>query len=175
MLDKCTMRTEVLYNDEKTHRYSLKKSWDSSKPSASVIMISPSDRANEICLDMTTMYTVNNCYRQGFGSVEILNLYSKINAKPFETDLENNERIIDSCKKADKIIFAWGKGQTKNDILFRIMEILKLLEPYKDKIYEISDESGKNGYHPLGASVRLNWILVPFQYPKSETKTKSEK
>lgn len=133
MLDKCTMRTEVLYNDEKTHRYSLKKSWDSSKPSASIIMISLSDRANEICLDMTTIYTVNNCYHQGFGSVEILNLYSKINAEPFENDLENNERIIDSCKKTDKIIFACGKAQTKKDILFRIMEVLKLLEPYEDK------------------------------------------
>lgn len=98
-----------------------------------------------------------------------------VDSEIFENDLENNERIIDSCKKADKIIFAWGKGQTKNDILFRIIEVLKLLESYKDKIYEISDESGKNGYHPLGASVRLNWILVPFQYPKSETKTKSEK
>lgn len=98
-----------------------------------------------------------------------------VDSEIFENDLENNERIIDSCKKSDKIIFAWGKDQTKNDILFRIMEVLKLLEPYKDKIYEISDESGKNGYHPLGASVRLNWILVPFQYPKSETKTKLKK
>lgn len=98
-----------------------------------------------------------------------------VDSEIFENDLENNERIIDSCKKADKIIFTWGKDQTKNDILFRIMAVLKLLEPYKDKIYEISDESGKNGYHPLGASVRLNWILVPFQYPKSEIKTKSEK
>jgi len=168
MLDKCNVRTEVLYNDDRTHRFSLKKVWDSSKPSASVIMISPSSRANEVCMDMTTMYTVNNCFRQGFGSVDILNLYSGVDMEPFVNDDENNGRISDSCKKADKVILAWGKGQTKQAVLYRIMEVLKLLRPYKDKIYEIADEHGKRGYHPLGSSVRLGWVLVPFEYPKEQ-------
>ncbi len=166
MNEKSNIRTEALYNDDKTHRYILKKSWDNSKPSASIIMISPSSRANEVCMDMTTMYTLNNCYQQGFGSVELLNLYSKLDVNPFENDLENNERIVESCKKADKIILAWGKGQTQKTIMFRIMEVLELLKPYKDKLYEIADDRGKSGYHPLGSSVRLKWNLVLFQYPE---------
>lgn len=171
MLEKCNVRTEVLYNDEKTHRFSLKKSWDNSKPSVSIIMISPSSRANEVCLDMTTMYTVNNCYEQGFGSVDILNLYSKLNADPFESCSENDERILESCRKSDKILLAWGKGQTKKEVIFRIMEIMKKLEPYRDKLYEIGDTSGKSGFHPLGPTVRLQWNLVPFKYPNQNSAT----
>lgn len=168
MNEKSVIRTEALYNDEKTHRFVLKKAWDNSKPSVSVIMISPSCRANEVCMDMTTMYTLNNCYQQGFGSMEILNLFSKLDANPFENHSENNDRILESCKKADKVILAWGKGQIQKAALFRIIEVLKLLKPYADKLYEIADETGNSGYHPMGAGVRLKWTLVPFLYPAEE-------
>ncbi len=168
MNEKSIIRTEALYNDEKTHRYSLKKSWDNSKPSASIIMISPSSRANEIAMDVTSLYVVNNCYQLGYGSVEILNLYSKLDADPFENDSENNEWILKSCQKADKVILAWGKGQTQKAVDNRIQEVLKLLEPFRDKLYEIADSSGKHGFHPLGATVRLKWNLIPFAYPEKE-------
>lgn len=171
MLEKSTVRTEALYNDEKTHRYSLKKIWDNSKPSAAIIMIAPSEKANEICSDMTTMYTLNNVYQQGFGSVDILNLYSKLDSEEPTSAPDNDDWIVQICKKADKVILAWGKGQNTVSAAIRILAVIKLLQPYKDKLFEISDANGKKGFHPLGASVRLQWQLVPFDYSPYEQKT----
>lgn len=168
MLEKSNVRTEALYNDERTHRYSLKKVWDNNKPSAAIIMIAPSEKANEVCCDMTTMYTLNNVYLQGFGSVDILNLYSKLDAPKPESDRDNDEWIAKICQKADRIILAWGKGQNTVEVAVRILSVLRLLQPYKDKLFEIADANGKCGYHPLGASVRLGWQLVPFDYSPYE-------
>lgn len=157
------MRTEAMFSDDKTHRYILKKSWDNSKPSASIIMISPSNKASDVCIDMTSMYVVNNCYDQGFGSVEILNIYSKLEENSFETCKENDEQILKSCQKSDKVILAWGKGQTENAVDNRINEVVKLLKPCKDKLFVIGDVNGKKGLHPLATSVRLKWYLVPYK------------
>lgn len=114
MLEKSSIKTEAIYNDDKTHRYSLRKVWDNSKAFAAIIMISPSDKANTVCCDVTTTYVVNNCYSQGFGSVEILNIYSKINQNEFESTPENDQHILYTCKHADTIILAWGMGQRSN-------------------------------------------------------------
>ena len=122
-------------------------------------------------MDLTTLYTVNNSYEQGFGSVEILNLYSKLDATSPENAAENDDWIAKSCQKADKVILAWGKGQNSKEVLFRVLEVLEVLEPYKDKLFEIADSSGKSGHHPLSAAVRLHWNLVPFEYPKIEQKS----
>lgn len=168
MNEKSIIRTEALYNDEKTHRFSLKKSWDTSKPSASIIMIAPSVRANEIAMDITSLYVLNNCYQLGCGSVDILNLYSKLDANPFENCPENDEWILKSCHKADQVILGWGKGQTQKSVDNRIQEVLNMLKPYRDKLFEIADVNGKRGFHPLGTSVRLRWYLVPYQYPEKE-------
>lgn len=167
MVKKSIIRTESLYNEDKSHRFSLKKSWDNSKPSACIVMISPSTNADSVCLDMTSMYTINNAYRLGFGSIEILNLYSKLNSNPFGSCPENDERMVESFKKCDKIILAWGKGQTSKEVIFRIMEVLKLVEPYKEKAFEIADVTGKKGYHPLASSVRSGWKLSSFSFPES--------
>ena len=166
--EKNNMRTEALFSDDKAHRYLLKKSWDNNKPSVSIIMISPSSRANDICVDMTSMYVVNNCVDQGFGSVEILNLYSKLDENSFDSCKENDEQILKSCQRSDRTILAWGRGQAKKMVDNRIEDMMKLLEPYKDKLYEIADIQGRKGLHPLGASVRLCWHLVPYQYPHKE-------
>lgn len=165
--EKNNMRTEALYNDDKTHRYILKKAWDNNKPSVSIIMIAPSSKAGEVRIDMTSMYVINNCFQQGFGSVEILNLYSKLENGCFESCRENDDQILRSCQKAEKVILAWGKGQSQKMVDKRIEEVLALLKLYQDKLYEIADRSGKAGLHPLGTSVRLQWHLVPYQYPQT--------
>lgn len=161
MLEKCSIKTEAIYNDDKSHRYSLRKVWDNSKAFAAIIMISPSDKANTVCSDVTTTYVVNNCYSQGFGSVEILNIYSKINQNEFESTPENDQHILYTCKHADTIILAWGKGQTKRSVRKRIADVINMLSPYQEKLMEIADGEGNSGYHPLCAAVRLKWNLVP--------------
>lgn len=156
MLEKSTVRTEALYDDEKTHRYSLKKIWDNSKPSAAIIMIAPSEKANEICSDMTTMYTLNNVYKQGFGSVDILNLHSKLDSEEPTSDPDNDDWIVQICKKADKVILAWGKGQNTVSAPIRILAVIKLLQPYKDKL--LWKQSS------ILLEVSLLWCLISFSF-----------
>jgi hypothetical protein len=85
--------------------------------------------------------------------------------KPVACGTDVRKDALKSCQKADKVILAWGKCQTQKSVDDRISEVVKLLEPLKEKLYEIADESGKRGLHPLSASVRLKWNLVPYRYP----------
>ncbi len=57
-----------------------------------VIMKNPSD-AGQLILDHTTMFVINNLVRLDYGSVEILNIYSKINAKTIKEMEEDKEAI----------------------------------------------------------------------------------
>ena len=54
------LRTEILMSEDGTKRYALKKVWDSSNPSLAIVMLVPSS-AGEICLDASSMLTINNC------------------------------------------------------------------------------------------------------------------
>ena len=56
------LRTEIQMSDDGTKRYSLRKVWDSGKPSLAIIMLAPS-QAGEITLDTSSMLTINNCHR----------------------------------------------------------------------------------------------------------------
>lgn len=161
--NKSNMRTEAIFSDDMSHRFVLKKSWDNSKPTASIIMIAPSNRADQVCLDVTAMLVINNSVTQGFGGVDILNLYSKLDSNTPANCPENDDWLLKSCQKSDKIILAWGKGQTARAVDHRIEEVIKLLSPCRDKLYEIADQQGNRGLHPLASSARLHWTLLPYE------------
>lgn len=163
---KSTIKTEAHFSEDGQHRYLLKKEWDKRKKKAMVIMKNPSD-AGKLILDYTTMLVINNLVRLDFGSVEILNLYSRINARTFaemEEDEEaiktNDTHIEKAAAQADTIVLAWGSGcDTSKKASERQKDILKLLEKHKDKLVVIEDEIGRSGFHPLSPSVRRNWKL----------------
>ena len=77
VIQKSSLRTEAVFNDEMTHRYILKKEWNKNKPKATIVMINPSS-ANEMEIDMTTMNVINNLNRLDYGAVDIVNLFSLI-------------------------------------------------------------------------------------------------
>lgn len=165
-IEKTTIKTEAIFSDDKKHRFNLKKEWDKTKEKALVIMKSASD-VNGITLDHTTIHVVNNLAKLDFGTVEIMNLFTEINTRITADSLkdkemlqENNNYIIKAAVKADKIIIAWGRcGNNNKSIKTREVEVLKLLEKQKGKIYQIADEQGREGFHPLASAVRLKWYL----------------
>jgi len=59
--EKGTMHTEVLFNDTKTERYLLRKIWDKSKPTVSLLMIN-AGAANSVDIDMTAHYCIRNLH-----------------------------------------------------------------------------------------------------------------
>ena len=166
--EKSEMKVQATYSQDKSHRYLIKRTWDESKPSALVVMLSPSHTANSVALDMTSMYATNNCYKLGFGSINIMNIYSGLDGK-LANSPENDEMLVSTCKEADAIVLAWGKGCTTKQVGTRVEEVQKLLKPFAKKLKEISD--GKDaGFHPLAKTVRLNWQLVEAKLPAEKAK-----
>ncbi len=160
-----TMKTTVVYNDNKTHRYLLRKEWNENLPEAMVLMLSPSV-ADTVSVDRTTMLVLENLERLHYGKVSIVNLFSALNGKRTENELddENLAHITEAAERAESIIYAVGTGGDGNKtVLKQQRDILNLLNPWKDKMQCIADRNGKKFYHPLCPAVHY-WQLADFDY-----------
>ena len=159
------MKTTVVYNDDKTHRYLLRKEWNEDLPESMVLMLSPSV-ADTVSVDRTTMLVLENLERLHYGKVSIVNLFSALNGKRTESELddENLAYITEAAERAEGIIYAVGTGGDGNKtVLKQQRDILNLLNPWKDKMKCIADANGKKFYHPLCPAVH-NWRLEQFDY-----------
>ena len=167
-----TIRSKAIFSDDKEHRLLLRKEWDSEKPTAMVIMINP-NTADTVNFDMTTMLVLNNVSRLGFGSVNIVNLYSKIMEKlnlRFNGDDElihdeADEIIQQYAAMSDAIIIAWGTiGKNTLRVRERQKYLLELIKQHAGKMYQI----GKKACHPLTPAVRREWTLEPYEMEEAE-------
>lgn len=162
-----TVKSKALFSDDGQHRLLLRKEWDKNKKSAMVIMINP-NTADTVNMDLTTVLTINNLNKLGFGSVNIVNLYSRImlklslrfNSDDDLIDKECDEIIQQYASMSDAIIIAWGSvGKNSQRVRERQLELLKLLSEYANKLYQI----GEKGSHPLTPAVRNEWELEPYE------------
>ncbi|MGL4670968.1 DUF1643 domain-containing protein [Cetobacterium sp.] len=164
-IEKSNLKTEAIFSDNKRNRFLLKKEWDSKKLKAMVLMINPST-ADEIQIDFTTLYTLNNLSKLGYGSVDVTNLYSHIGAlrtreESKEMREENMKYIISSAEKVDTIILAYGSvGDNSKGIQEQISKVLLALEPFNEKTFYIGNGFDKVGLHPLAPAIRHKWNLV---------------
>lgn len=161
------LRTEILASDDETKRYSLRKVWSEDKPSLAIVMLCPSS-SGEVAVDTSTALTIGNCYRLGYGSVAILNLFSLINdftlKEAEEEDPENLSAIVAAAEKADCLVLGAGSGKAKNKLFQkRLKQVLTALRPYENKLHCLCDENGgSRGLHPLSPRVR-EWYLSPMK------------
>ena len=176
--EKETIKCEVVFNEERTHRFSWKRVWNKDKPMVSVIMLNPCS-ADCVVTDTTTSLVVNNVAAlEKYGGVEIVNLYSMLTSKlnfrwNSDNDLnhpENDNYIITAAKESETVIVAWGRAADEHKrISSRVEQVMKLLESYSDKLMCISH--GENsGFHPLTPCVRSGWTLVKYEYKKPDDK-----
>ncbi|MBR6622598.1 MAG: DUF1643 domain-containing protein [Ruminococcus sp.] len=161
------MMSKALFSDDGEHRLLLRREWNKNGKAAMIIMINP-NTADTLSIDMTTMLVLNNLYKLGFGSVTIVNLYSRIIPKlslRFNSDddliaKECDEIIEQYAAMSDAIIIAWGSlGNTSERVRERQADILERLSKFRNKLYKI----GERGYHPLTPAVRNGWELVPYE------------
>lgn len=159
------LRTEIVESQDGTKRYSLRKVWDESKPSMAVVMMCPSS-SGEVAVDTSTALTMANCYRLGYGSVTIVNLFPVINDFSLKAssgiDAENLEVIVKAVEASSCAVFAPGTGKAKNRLFAEVQkEILLALRHYEAKLRSLCDEKGGSKYlHPLSPRVR-EWHLMP--------------
>lgn len=161
------LRTEILMSDDGANRYLLRKVWDESKPSLAIIMMCPSS-SGEVAVDTSTMLVLSNCYRLGYGSVTIVNLFSKINDFALkgaeDEDAENIQAILAAAEKTSCLVMGAGTGKAKNKVFQRRLEqVFAAIRPYEDKLHCLCDENGgSRGLHPLSPRVR-EWHLAPLK------------
>ena len=159
------LRTEILESVDGARRFSLRKVWDEHKPSVTVVMMCPSS-SGEVAVDTSTALTMANCYRLGYGSVTIVNLFPVINDFSLKAssgiDAENLEVIVKAVEASSCAVFAPGTGKAKNRLFMEVQkETLLALRPYEDKLRCLCDEKGGSRYlHPLSPRVR-EWHLTP--------------
>ena len=171
LTEKGTMFTEVIFSDDKTERYLLKKVWDESKPIVSLIMTNPSS-ADAVTIDMTVHYAICNLYALGYGGMEILNITSLILKKMDTKDGlilsdVNAAFITKSAEITDKTILAWGRcGEANKKVQLLQMKLLEKLKPFEHKLFVIANKKGDSGFHPLAPQIRFEWILKPFVVPE---------
>ena len=182
------LRTEIIASDDGAYRYSLRKIWDEQKPSLAILMICPSS-SGEAAVDTSTMLTLGNCYRLGYGSVTIVNLFSKVNDFDLkdanESDEENLEAILNAAE-SDCFVLGAGTGKAKNKVFQqRLEQVLMALRPYEDKLHCLCDkDGGSRGLHPLSPRLRQwnlskcsvsEFIDIPMEEvaPKKKGKSKS--
>ena len=182
------LRTEIVASDDGAYRYSLRKVWDETKPSLAILMICPSS-SGEVAVDTSTMLTLGNCYRLGYGSVTIVNLFSKVNDFELkdvnETDEENQQAILKAAESVDCFVLGAGTGKAKNKVFQqRLEQVLTALRPYEDKLHCLCDkDGGSRGLHPLSPRLR-QWCLskcsvsefigIPMEEPNPKKKGKSK-
>ena len=172
--DKATVKTEAVFSDDRKHRFLLRKEWEPKKPKATIIMTNPST-ADMLTMDYTTLYIMNNIVRLDFGSIDIVNLVSKMTIKlDVPSDIkpkpnaENIDFIIKSAEKSDKVIIAWGKlGENNKKVRDAQDYLIERLKPFKDKLCVIASETGGSGFHPLAPQVRFSWVLKKYESPKA--------
>lgn len=158
------LRTEIVESDDGTKRFSLKKVWDENKPSLTIVMLVPSS-SGLVPVDVSTGLVLSNCYRLGYGSVTIVNLFATINDFALKhssnEDMENMEAIIKAGETASTIVYGAGTGKQKNKLFAEVQRrVLLALKPYEDKLYCLCDDNGRSKYlHPLSPRVR-EWNLA---------------
>jgi hypothetical protein len=161
LTEKAMMKTEAIFSDDRKHRYLLRKEWEPKKPKATTIMTNPST-ADMLMMDYTTLYIMNNIVKLDFGTVDIVNLTSKMTTKlnvknDLEVDEENFNVICKSAEKSEKVILAWGKLGENNKKVRDVQDVLlERLKPFKDKLCVIACKSGESGFHPLAPQIRFS-------------------
>ena len=182
IIESGIMQTQIIYSDDRLNRYLLRKTWDDTKPYATVLMTN-AGTADTVSIDYTTLFTIRNLKDLGFGRVDLVNLTSKITKKiaipkdnDFAEDPDNVAQILQSAEEADKVIIAWGRlGDSNKKVQSLQDKILEHLKQYENKLYQICDDNGEFGFHPLAPSIRFTWHLIPFEIPKPQPPTETAK
>lgn len=157
-----TLSTTAIFSDDGKRRYTLTKVWDKKKPKMAIVMLFPNE-ASGVSLDSTTMLVLNNASRLGYGSVSIVNLFSKIGRLEMSKEPEDEENLkwIDTiAKDVDTIVYASGVGKATNKaFIARQNKVLEILKPYESKLHCITNKQGNARFqHPLSPAIRI-WHL----------------
>ncbi len=163
---------DASFDSTRKHRFWLKRVWNPAKPTAVFVMLNPSF-GNELKDDNTIKRCVAKAHNNGFGSLEIVNLYSRVTSKPkelwkFESDgkpilhRENDRYLKSACKRGGIVVVATGE----NADWPRLKEILKLLKQIGKTAKCLGQTKLKYPRHPLYVSNEVRFVDFEIQFLK---------
>ncbi|MGO4889569.1 DUF1643 domain-containing protein [Anaerobacillus sp. MEB173] len=145
-------KVTCILDSERKNRYLLNCSWDAGKPSVTYIMFNPSE-GNELVADATLRRSANFAKRWGYGSMNVVNLFSQISKNPKDVAIPSlsekvrNERyIMKAVSDSECVIFSWGK--LVKDHQDMVEEVTKLV-PAEKQFCIKKTEDGLYPRHPL--------------------------
>lgn len=146
-----TIECSAVFSEDGDYRYLLTRTWDKSKPKATVLMLNPSV-ADVLKMDRTIMNVMNYLIdSEEYGGLVVVNLFAYVSTDPKmlkhrDDDLEakNNEYLDDTFDDSEIIIVAWTRDNYKP----RKREVKNKLQSYQDKIRCFEDASGTKPRHP---------------------------
>ena len=143
-----------ILSDCKRYRYSLTRSWDSSKPRVMFMMLNPSTADGEKD-DPTIRRCIGFAKSWGFGSIEVGNLFAFRATMPEHLILEkdpvgpeNRQWVNAAAQFAQMIVCAWGN----RDIVKRLSSKLGddfIPMDWLDKLHYIELSLSGTPKHPL--------------------------
>lgn len=132
------MNKEAKFSEDRKYRYWLKRQWDNNKPSVNFICLNPS-KADEVIDDTMVTKCIRQAEALGFGSIEMTNIFSFVETVGNQLYIikdpigkENDNYILKTAKKCDKVIVAWGDNGVQSN---RSENVLKLLREFNIKLY----------------------------------------
>lgn len=144
------------------YRYTLWRVWDSTLPAVAFVMLNPST-ADETVEDPTIRRCTGFARAWGYGSVEVVNLFSYRATQPQQLKLaedpvgaETDSYILQASDRASLLVFAWGNWGKLFD---RDRAVLKLLS--QKQCYCLGRNRSGQPRHPLYVPSR--WQPVPFE------------
>lgn len=158
---KSTMVTEVVRDSK--YQYLTKKIWRDSKsvePNIlTIIMLKPSEN-DVIAIDNTTRKILLNVAKmKEVNELRIVNIFCSVEG--LTSNEQNDKIILTSVQEASKVIYAVGSaGDTNKAIKAREEEVYKIIEPFVEKVYIITDGINRSkGYNPMCNKIK-EWHLV---------------
>lgn len=111
------LENDAVLSDCGKYRYLLRRTWDHGQPRALLIMLNPSTADAKVD-DATIRSCVRLLSGQGFGSMEVVNVYAyratnpAVLAKQSDPFGERNQAIVEAAiHRCDVVICAWGAYQ----------------------------------------------------------------
>ncbi|UXR82558.1 DUF1643 domain-containing protein [Staphylococcus sp. IVB6214] len=159
-----TLVTTAIFDEKRTHRYLLTKTWDDSKKTATVITMYP-NYDGIINIDLTTQLIINQLLQQDIGTVHFVNLYSNIttpkNLKHLKEayDKHTDIHLMKAISESETVILAYGAYAKRPVVVERVEQVLEMLKPHKKKIKKLINPATNEIMHPLNPKARQKWTL----------------
>lgn len=155
------MEKKANISKDKIYRYTLSRTWDSTKPTVLFIGLNPSI-ADENIDDPTITRCINFARDWGYGTLLMANLFAFRSTYPKEIYLiddpigkDNDHYILECVKQSDLIIACWGNNGT-------YMDREKIIKELVPNLYCLQKNKNGTPHHPLRLPRDIN--PIPFNF-----------